>query len=213
MRYVKSLGVAAVVAAALVTLVGTGTASATVFCKTNPSGSPTGTICPAGEAYGSGTEIHAVLDPGTKYVTTTSYMTIECTESTFKGGTNQEGDATNTVVISLDTFTVGGCNCDVRILKAGTIETHWISGTHNGTVTSNGLEETVSCVTIFGTVHCIYLTVNTDIGTLTGGTPATIDATEDISRLPTNGLCDEKAIWHVQYKVTTPATLYVSGHT
>jgi hypothetical protein len=214
MKYVKMLVLAVAAAAALAAFIGGSMASATVLCSEPGTGSPTGTTCPANKAYVTGTEIHAILDPGTKSVTTTSFLNIECTSSTLAGKTGGEGSATETVSITLETVTFGGCNCPVTILEKGTLEIHWIEGSHNGTVTSTGLEETVNCSTIFGTVHCIVRTGATDLGTLTGGNPATLDITSaDIPRTSTNALCDETYNWDAKYEITTPRPLFVSGHT
>jgi len=208
MKFLKVLGLAAVAAAALMAFVGAQTASATVLCKVQGTGATTGTTCPEGEAYSSGQEIHAVLDPGTKATLKTEFKTIECTESTVKGSTSAEVE--ETLSGPEGTLTFGGCNCTVTVLKAGTVSITWISGTHNATLKSNGSESTVSCSTIFGTVHCIYVTENTDLGTLTGGNPATLDANAEIPRLATSALCSAKALWEAKYEVTTPKPLYVA---
>lgn len=64
MKYGKMLIFAATATVALVAVMGIGTASATVLCRVEPTeGSPAtkGTVCPAGQAYPAGTEMHAVL--------------------------------------------------------------------------------------------------------------------------------------------------------
>jgi hypothetical protein len=214
MKYVKMLGLAAVAAAALMAFVGASTASATVLCKTPGTGEPTGTTCPAGWAYEKGTAIHAVNE-GTATLTT-SFLDITCNKSTVQGSTDNEGSASETVTGSITTLTFEECNCEVKVLAAGTLEVHWISGTHNGTLTSKNAEVTATCSTIFGKVHCIYSTpaTGTDLGTATGGNPATMDiSSADIPRLSTNSLCDTTANWDANYSVTSPAPLYVTGHT
>ncbi len=214
MKSLKILGLTAVVAGALITLLGAGTASATVLCKEAGTGSPTGTTCPSGKGYGAEQEIHAVNSGNVKLDTT--FKTISCTGSTIKGTTSKEGSATETVTGPEGTLTLTGCNCStVKVLHAGTLEIHWISGTHNGTVTSSGSETTTICSTIFGNVHCTYATSNTDVGTLAGGTTATLTAS---SHLPVNeaesdGLCPEESTWTATYSVTTPDALYVTSAT
>jgi hypothetical protein len=211
MKYLKMLGLAAVAAMALMAFVGASSASATVLCKVPGTGTTTGTTCPAGEAYGAGQEIHAVLVSGTKAKLATSFKTIECEESTVKGETNAE--EAEPLTGPEGTLTFGKCNCEVIVAKAGTLSITWISGTHNGTLKSTGSETTVNCSTIFGNVHCIYVTNNTDIGTLTGGNPAKVDANAEIPKLTTNSLCSEQSTWTAEYEVTTPKPLYVAGHT
>lgn len=218
MKLVKMPGLAAVATAALMAFAGAGTASATVLCTTAPISG----VCPAGFAYTG--EIHAVSEEKPKL--TTSFKNIECEESTVRERSEAEGDATHTVggLVEVLTFT-GKCNCTVAVLQQGVWELHAIAGNTNGTLTSSGVEMTTQCSTIFGTMHCIYYTEHDDLGTLTssgatGGT-ATIDTTVETRRLFTEeeeneintALCEEEAIWHVKYKVTTPDTLYVANST
>ena len=231
MKYVKMLGLAAVAAAALMAFVGASTASATVLCKVEGTGPPTGTTCPANSAYPAGTEVHAVLDPGTgpaKLVT--SFKTIECKASTVKGSTSNEGSATETVkgTIEAKNLTFSECNCEVKVLAGGSLEIHWGETIenekkekewrgdtgHDATLTSTGAEVTSECSTVFGLVHCIYKTNGTTLGVLTHGNPATMDIeNSNIPRLVTNPLCAEKAEWSAKYEVTTPKPLFVAAHT
>jgi hypothetical protein len=216
MKYVKMLVLAVAAAAALAAFIGGSTASATVLCSEQGTGSPTGTTCPANRAYVAGTEIHAVNEGISK--TTTSFMNVECEEATLSGKTQNEGSATETVKFIVEVLTFAKCNCEVKVLKAGTLEIHWIEGSHNGTVTSNDLEETWLCSTVFGSVHCIYRTTNTDLGTLTGSATTGQTATMDIEsagipRVITSSLCPDTENWDVKYKITTPDALNVTGHT
>jgi hypothetical protein len=215
MKYLKILGLAAVAAAALMAFVGASSASATVLCTVAGTGSPTGTTCPAGQADKELT-IHAVNEGNV--VLTTTFKNITCEESTVSGVTEGEGSATETVKGPIEVLTFTKCNCEVKVLNKGRLEIHWIEGTHNGTLTSNEAEVTAECSTIFGNVHCIYKTTNTDLGKLTGsattGATPTMDIEEaNIPRLVTSGLCAETAKWDAKYIVTTPDTLNVAGHT
>jgi len=231
MKYVKMLGLAAVAAAALMAFVGSSTASATVLCKTQGTGSPTGTTCPEGWAYPSGTEIHAVLKTVTKAKLITSFKTIECGKSTTKGKTENEGGATETVKGPVEVLTFEECNCEVvEVKKGGTLEIHWINvldknekgevtaetGSHNGTLTSSGAEVTTICSSLFGKVHCTYVTNNTDIGELDGGAPAIMTikgAKIPVDVANSDKLCPEKSEWFAEYEVTSPSPLYVTSHT
>jgi hypothetical protein len=199
------------------------TPSGGVLCKVQGTGLTTGTTCPVGEAYPSGTEIHAVLDPETKSVLTTGseFTEITCKKSTILGKTNNEGSATEAVTGSIEAknLTWSECStpngaCTVTTVKGGTLEVNWISGTHNGTLTSNGAEVTSSCASIFGNIHCIYVTEKQDLGKLTGGNPATIDIeSTPITPAPTSAICPERVSWDAKYEITTPKPLYVAGHT
>lgn len=207
MKYVKMLGLAAVVVAGLMAFAGAGNASASVLCKTAPNAKGN---CPAGWGYSG--EFHAVSEE--KPVTTTTFKNIECSTSTLKGNLT-EGTAVSTETPNgaVSAFTEEGCNCEVVVVLKGELEIHAIGDTGNGTLTSNGLTYTVKCNTIFGAVHCAYVTSHADIGTLTGGSTATIDITTTVERETTSALCDEEAVWHIKYNVTTPDALWVATAT
>jgi len=211
MKYVKRVGFAAAAVALLVALAGSGTASGTVLCKTPGTGSPTGTTCPEGWAYGPGTRIHAVAE-GTVTITT-EYVTVHCNEATIEIETTNEGSATETVKGPQGSLIYGGCNCEVKVLKSGTVEIHAIAGTHNGTLTGSNNEVTTTCSTIFGKVHCIYVTEATDLGTITGGSTATLDLDVDLLPAPTNFLCSSSDTLEGSLEITDPKPLYIASHT
>jgi hypothetical protein len=233
MKYVKMLGLAAVAAAALMAFVGASTASATVLCKTPGTGTPTGTTCPANQAYPAGTEIHAVSEGNLVLTTGSEFTEITCKKGTVKGKTSNEGSATETVSGAAETITWEECStpngaCTVTTLKPGTLEVHWIegvdknekgevtavTGSHNGTLTSNGAEITSSCASIFGNIHCIYKAAEEDLGTVTGGNPATADfESTPVNIIATSGLCPSGPKWDAKYEITSPNPLYVAGHT
>jgi hypothetical protein len=212
MKYVKMLGLAAVAAAALMAFVGASSASATVLCTTKVGNGP----CPAAWILPAGSELHAASETE-KPTLTSTFKTITCNESTVGGKTSNAGSASETVKGPVETLTfTGSCTCTVAVLKTGTLEIH-ASGGGNGTLTSNGAEVTVQCSSIFGPVHCIYVTENKDLGTLTGssttGGQATMDITTEVKRAKTTTegtLCDEEAIWHAKYTITNHTTLDVA---
>jgi len=227
MKYVKMLGLAAVAAAALMALVGASSASATVLCQTTPVANGAGTekaTCPEGWAYPKETVIHGVLDPE-QHATLTDgegNKVITCKKSTVKGKTANEGAANETVTGAIEVLTFEECTspflgntaCTVTTVKGGTLELHWIVDTENGTLTSNGAEVTTNCGSIFGTIHCIFTTAKTDVGVLTGGNPATLDAESNkIPQVATNGLCPAEAKWDAKYEITEPKPLYVANET
>jgi hypothetical protein len=206
MKYVKMLGLAAIAATALMAFVGAGTASASVLCKTAPNAKGN---CPAGWGYEG--EIHAVSTEKPKL---TGTVEVVCNESTIKGNATEGtkvSTETPTVTLTVLTFT-GECNCEVVVVKPGSLEIHAIGDTGNGTLTSNGAEVTVNCNTIFGKVHCIYVTNNKDLGEMVGGAEPSITVTTEIERAKTDSLCGA-ATWHSKYKVTTPSSLWVATAT
>lgn len=77
-----------------------------------------------------------------------------------------------------------------------------------------GAKTTANCSTIFGNVHCIYKTNNSEAGIFTGGNPGRVDVESvNIPRVATSGLCAEEALWDAEYEVTSPNPLYVAAHT
>ena len=202
MKHLKMLGLAAVAAAALMAFTGANSASATVLTS------------PAGTMLAAGTEIHAVSEE--KPVLTTTFKTVECNKSTVAGRVANAGGATETVRGLVETLTFEECNCTVKVIHKGALEIHKIGTGSNGTVVSDGATVTVNCSTIFGTVHCDYETLNTDLGTLTGSTTTGGTATMDITAVipiepgESDEICPEESTWHAKYKVTTPDFLDVS---
>ncbi len=195
MKYVKVLGLAAVVAAALMAFAGS--ASATILTS------------PEGTQLGVGTEITSKLTAGTKAVLKNNAIgEVVCEESNVAGKVTNAGSATETVSGNIETLTFEKCNGTVTVLRKGTLEVHSIAGTHNGTLTSTGAEVTVE---ILG-FHCIFSTNNTDIGVVTGGSPATFKA--ESAEIPRTGgrsgiLCGTAAFWFANYTITAPNPLLV----
>jgi len=222
MKYVKTLGLGAIAAAALMAFVGASTASATVLCSVQPTeGSPAtkGTVCPANFAYLAGTEIHATAEEHIVLTTGSEFTEITCKHGTLLGDTENEGSATETVKIKVTKTTWEECStpngsCTVTTLKPGVLEVHWIADTYNGTLTANGKEITTSCNSIFGNIHCIFKFESEDLGTITGGNPATIDKeSTPINTVPTSSLCPAGPTVDGKFEITTPKPLYVASHT
>jgi hypothetical protein len=98
-------------------------------------------------------------------------------------------------------------------LKPGTFEIHWITESTNGTVTSSGTEVTTICKVLGIPIHCTYVTSNTDLGTLTGGSPAKLSISN--AEIPvdvenSDGICPEEAKWTATYEVASPESLFVT---
>jgi hypothetical protein len=203
MKHFKMLGLAIVAAAALMALVGAGTASATGLCKNNETTS----YC--NEPYGAGTEIASRLVAETKWKLKTEPQTVECSKSTISGKTENAGEG-EAVKEPLTALTFSECNCTVSVLKTGSLKFESIAGTNNGTMKLEGNEITTLCSTIFGNVHCIYGAESIDLGTLTGGNPAKADSLGAVPRLTTSFLCSSEAIWEASYEITAPKPLYVT---
>ncbi|MGN6276239.1 MAG: hypothetical protein ACTHNP_09975 [Solirubrobacterales bacterium] len=198
MKYLKIMGLAAIAAAALMAFVGASSASATVYCKTNLT---TGCAA-AGWDYPAGTVIHATSTNSGKLVA--GGITLDtCTGSTIKGKTSNTGSSTETVKGPIEILNWGTCTNETKTIKLGELETHWISGTDNATLTSIGTEVTVS--TVFGS--CVYSA--SDLGTEVGGNPATIEIKELGVKL-VSGPCPAETKWTQSFTITEPKPLFVS---
>jgi hypothetical protein len=198
MNHLKGLAIAAAMAIALIALAATGSASATVICKTKAS--------PCGSPYTKGTVFKSVLTPGTKAVFKAGFMTIECTEGSGSVEMTSNGGATETVKGNTKTLSFGGCNAEFKVLKTGTGEIHWTSGT-NGTFTAEGMEVTGSALG----VDCVYGGKISSGITLNGGASPTITINAKVPLISGGFLCSNPGTMTASLTVTEPTPLYVLG--
>ena len=210
MKYLKMLGLAAVAAMALMAFAGAGTASATTLCKTVPDANGN---CEAAWHYPIGTVIHASQEAGTTAILedTSGNTLVTCTESTIKGTTTTTGSSTETVKGHISAMIWGSgptpCTATTDTIALGELEVHAELPHGNGTLTGSGSKVTVQ---IFG-VSCVYGTgAGTDLGTVTGGNPATIDVNAVINRVEGGFLCPSTTKWTASYVITEPKPLYVA---
>ena len=169
MKYLKSLGLLAVAAAALMALAGTASATSVTTTTGGAASTPTG---------------HGVNEGG-HIVLANSIANIECS-STAEGAVETHGAGVEASG-KLTSLTFTGCtnSWHVTVTAAGSLSVAWTSG-HNGTAKSNGAKVTT---TRLG-VTCNYETANTDIGTITGGNPPTLDVSASIPiAAGSSGLC------------------------
>ena len=197
MKYLKILGLLAVAAAALMAFGGTASATTVKTSTSGAAATPT---------------IHAVNENG--HVKLENPISkIECS-STVEGTVTSHGPEVTAIGhISVLNFT--GCTNEWHVTTielpeanhpTGTLEVHWTSG-HNGILTSSG---TRVDATRFG-VTCVYETVATKIGTVTGGNPATLDieASIPINTKLSSFLCGTSpSKWEGNYSTTS--ALYVA---
>jgi hypothetical protein len=159
--------------------------------------SPEGTV--ATPTINAKAEGHVVLD--------NPIATIQCAvnlEGTV--ASHGEGKSASGVLSALG-FT--GCtnSWHVTVGSPGSLDIHWTSGA-NGTVVSSGA--TIEA-TRFG-VTCRYHTEVTDLGTLTGGSPATLDLAGSVFFHSGSFLCGEGATtWTGAYEISAPSSLYVDN--
>jgi hypothetical protein len=148
-------------------------------------------------------------------ISLTGSITVTCGKSTIEGAIESHG-AEVPAAGKLSSLSFSECGSHtVTVVKPGSVELHATSE-GNGTLTSTGAELTVLMHHAFlGTVHCIYTTTGTQLGTVTG-TPTTQDnATLDIGpvaidRVTTSFGCGSHSTLEGSYKLTTPANLIVT---
>ncbi|MDQ3724620.1 MAG: hypothetical protein M3335_01815 [Actinomycetota bacterium] len=192
MRHLKKLALTVAAVAALSAVVSVGTASATALYS-------------GGAMLGAGTKVEVT---GTNGVFKAGFATFECSHSELEGKTSSTGGASETVQIPLSTSIFRECNSTWKTLKNGAWTLHWTSGS-NATVTSEGWEFTV---TLGGSTSCVYGTPTaTDIGTLTGGNPATLNASASFTRIAGGFLCANPATWTMNFTFITPRPLEVAA--
>jgi hypothetical protein len=191
MKYLKMLALTAIAVMGLMASLAAGTASATVLCEDTVAA---GTDC---GASGSGTtpvaekkEIDLTMKNETSLLMTGPFGEVltKCTSlGTMNGNTGSAGAGAGstfeTVLINIFELTFVGCSHPVTVKTAGNLEIHHITGSDNGTLTSNGLTVTIHEVPAFGS--CSYSTNKTDLGILTGtsvtGGPPVLDISTTLS--------------------------------
>lgn len=199
MKCAKHLGLITLAVAAV--MVFAGTASATIL--TSPAGTTyTGAI--KAESEGN---IETVGELGT-------FGTIKCRKSSFEAKVETHG-GTTTVSGRLSNLILAECEAGTPttpVAEPGSLEIHTDNSEKsdgNGTFTSKGAKF-IWHNTAVGT--CTYETASTgtDLGTLTGGTPAKLTIGGAVIRVSgTNPFCGSTVTWKAIYKFTSPSALFV----
>lgn len=193
MRHPKTVGLAAIAAAAFIAFLVAGTASATVLCKTNVSSG-----CGSAWDIASGKTLSFSAEGSTSLTGPFGELVATCTGSTMGGPTTSTGSSTATVTVGVSTFHYSVCNHAITVsLTTGTLEYHHIAGTKRARVTSNDSTFTIHG-TIFGT--CNFLTSNTEIGTLTGTSETGGAPRLDLTGAIPSENCGFSATWEGSYK-------------
>jgi hypothetical protein len=192
MKYVKMLGLAAIAAMALMAF-GAGTASATKLYS-------------GGTAFGTGTTIKASLNGTAVLETTGGTVLYECKYGSLHWLTATAGGATETVrgTVATSGLTWGepaDCTRTTHTIEGGELEIHHIAGTTNGTLTARGFGVTIASV--FGSCTFGFGGAWTDLGTVVGGSPATIEINTLMKKLA--GPCPFSEVrWTTKYKFDSP---------
>jgi hypothetical protein len=201
MKHIKTLGLGAIAAIALVAFVGVSSASATeLTCGTTHH-----TRCAVGQIFHADSETILTLDA--------PFGNVEC-HVTVDGHITDPGSATTTAKAVITSIVFSNCGgTTVHTLSPGTLEIHTDTTQNdgNGTITSTGTRFTV----VHLGVHCIFETNNTHLGTITGSTNtghhATVDIASTVPRVGGGGgvFCGSSAPLTGSYTITTPTTLVV----
>jgi hypothetical protein len=198
MKYAKILGLAAMALAALMAFAGT--ASATTLTS------------PAGTTYTS--TIKAESEGTTELVSELgAFGTIKCKKSTVEGKVEEHG-TTVTAGGKISTLTFTECEGGTPtspVAVPGSLEVHTEGSTSNGngTLTSKNAKVIVHNTAV-GTCEFETSSTGTDLGKLTGGTPAKLVISGVVIRVGgSNPFCGSNSTWKGTYKVTSPSTLLV----
>jgi hypothetical protein len=213
MRYLKTLGVVAVLAAAFAAYAAGPafageTSEKTVLCKTAE------TSCKPENQYASPTTMAAKLVPGTKAKLRAGFAEIICEESAVGGPASwSEGNHTPHGVLTTEEFQK--CNAEITVLeKAELIIHHEVETgfTDTGALTINGgkVKEKI------GSTECTYGGTTGIAGSdlmVNGGAPAKVAAppgTTKLAKVAGGILCASPAEWVAEYEVTAPNPLHIS---
>jgi hypothetical protein len=197
-------GLAAIAAAALMALVGTGTSSATVLCSTTAS------PCPAGQRWPAKTRLEFSLTSGTTLLWVNGTETLEtCKGSTLRTEITNEGSGFSTVQSENQALTFSGCTFPSGTTKLGGLEIHNIAGSSSGTVTATGEIGWTFNSILFGT--CTYgWNKGGVVGTLTEGKPALLDLGTQIVKLGGGAACPPNGELRGTYTLTEPSNTTLS---
>lgn len=202
MKHVKMLGLAVLAATASAAFWGASMASATVLCTEEKSPCPTEKkLSEKIDRFITATQSGS----GVLEETGSSGTLVTCTGSEVRAAVSKPGGPTETTVLNITSLTWSGCSGTVDTVAVGTLEVHRIAGTSNGTLTSSGTEVTA----VFLGVSCLYR--GADLGTLTGGSPATMDINAEVERSGGSFLCPTQARLTASYNITEPKPLYVES--
>jgi len=203
MKHLKMLGLAAVTAVALMAVAGSGSASATVLCKTTP----TNNDCPKAWDYEKGTQISASAKAGGSILVeeTGGTSVTTCTGGSLKGKTTNTGGANETVDGTNEELVWNNCKAAVVTKGLGSFEIH-AEENHNGVVTGKLNEITV--VTALS-VSCVYGTGSgATLGTIESGESATLNINAVLSLVSGGITCPPTVRWTSTYAVTSPSPIF-----
>lgn len=206
MKYMKMLGVAAIMVSAVMAVGGASSASAAgVLCSAQES------PCSAANkvANGTGTEWTLSISGSLKETGASGETLDTCKKSALKGSITN-GSSTTNATGSISSLTWEECTWTTTTILSGGGEVENISGTHNGRLKANSETRVTISIPFFGS--CVYgVTSGTTMGTVTEGKPATFDANAVASKLSGSSItCPSTANVAGTYTQTIPSNTTLS---
>lgn len=163
---------------------------------------------PAGTLLGPGVTTHIKEKNGKWKIVVQNMETVmvECNKFTVHMDTTNQGSTVETIDIDVTQLKQEECTRTTTTLKPGTIEIHKVLFSPNATMTWKGQEITVN--TIFGS--CVWGTgTGTNLGTLVGGSPATVNLEGTLLKVSGSALCPSSVTLTAEYEMTSPTSLFV----
>jgi len=194
-KWIKNLALAAIAAAALMALIGAGTASATQLCTDS------GGICTEYSGNITGTSTNATL--------ATNLANVECShsETTINAFTS-----TGTPILGeVTALSFTGCQTEGVVHTACTVTVKnlpYSASLEGKTLTVSdavGAGAKVVCGTV---LSCEFLTKSANLA-ITNGSPTVAVAKEVALSHETGAICPSTATWSATYSVTSPTGLTV----
>lgn len=184
-------------------------ASMALMALTASTASATTLDGPSGVLKSSSTIDASLTGSETARLEVGSTILDECSGGTAKIVTFGESGETIFGTVDQNALTWSGCTRTTTTEEGGSLAIAWTSGS-NGAIVAWDFKVTVG--SIFGS--CIYgFGENTTaLGTVVGGSPATLSiGTTVYKREPSPFSCPSQATWTANYTVTSPTTLKVTN--
>lgn len=194
MKPIEKLGLTALMTATVMAFVGVSMASATAVYN-------------GATKLGVGAKVDFSLKPGTSglFTDTGGNLLDQCNVTTIKMSVTQAGSSTTTTTGTVTELINSSCTFPTITVELGKGEIHHIASTTNATVTADApINVTINTI-FFGT--CIYgVTSGTQLGTVTGGSPATFHASSVMEKFSGSSFaCPTTGKWTGTYINTEPS--------
>jgi hypothetical protein len=197
MKQMKMLVLALVLAAVLMAIIGAGTSSATMLCNSNTT--------PCSNLVTINTVVD--LESTSSHVFKPGFATVKCEKSEIAWKLESQSETGGAAKGAATGLTFAECDATVVVLQKGSLQIAHTAGTMNGTVSSEGL--LIELAT--GGIKCKYGTPTLRaIGSITGGSPATVKVEAQLVKVEGGALCVNPATWTGNYSVGFPNPLYIS---